>query len=198
MKHGGIVLPKDHYPVLRVIAMVLYFIAIAIDITRFVFQLMSGEFILYDMAVLIFDTLFGMTLLFGLFKRNYSLIDLMLVILKVYDGTFFILNSLMKIDDGHINTLDFTTNMFLVAAGVVSLLTFVFFCFHYYFEENKYWKWIESTVFLTGLLLLFAVILSAINYFDQQVEWFYVVEIIAMCVQTFAIYFVCRYVQDYV
>lgn len=197
MKHGGIVLPKQPSPE-RIIAMVLYLVAITMDIGRFIFQLVSGEFLLYDMAVLIFDTLFGMALLFGLFKRNYSLIDLMLVILKVYDGVFFILNSLTKIDNGHINTLDFTCNMFLVAAGVVSLLTFVFFCFHYYFEENKYWKWIESTVMLTGLLLLVAVILSAINYFNQQVKWFYVVEVIAMCMQTFAIYFVCRYVQDYV
>ena len=196
MKHGGIVLPKDKSPE-RIVAMVLYSIAIAIDITRFVFQIQSGEFLLYDMAVLIFDTLFGIALLFGLFKRNYSLIDLMLVILKVYDGVFFILNSLEKIDHGHINTLDFTSNMFLVAAGVVSLLTFIFFCFHYYFEENKYWKWIESTVLLTALLLFVSVVLSTINYINQQVDWFYVVEIIAMCVQTFAIYFVCRYVQDY-
>ena len=197
MKHGGIVLPKDHSPALRIIAMILYFVAIFIDVGRFVFQVMDGEFLLYDIAVLTFDTLFGIALIFGLFKRNYSLIDLMLVILKVYDGVFFILNSLTKIDNGHINTLDFVSNMFMVAAGVVSLLTFIFFCFHYYFEENKYWRWIESTVMLTGLLLLVSVILATINFINQEVDWFYVVEFVAMCMQTFAIYFVCRYVQDY-
>ncbi|MBO4682863.1 MAG: hypothetical protein J5618_03280, partial [Bacilli bacterium] len=63
MKHGGIVLPKQPSPE-RIIAMVLYLVAIIIDITRFAFELASGEFLLYEIAVLIFDTLFGMALLF--------------------------------------------------------------------------------------------------------------------------------------
>jgi len=197
MQHGGIVLPKDKSP-MRIIAIVLYSIAIVADIGRFIFQMTSGTFALYELAVLIFDTFFGLALLFGLFKRNYSLIDLMLVILKVYDGTFFILNSLMKIDNGHINTLDFTSNMFLVAAGVVSLITFIFFCFHYYYEENKYWKWIESSVMLTAILLFVAAVLTIVSYVNNQVNWFYVAEILAMCMQTFAIYFVCKYVEKYV
>ena len=132
MNHGGIVLPKDKAPRMRIAAIILYMITITVDIVRFVFSIVDGIFSFYDLAALLFDTFFGIVLLFGLFKRNYSLIDLLLVILKVYDGTFFILNSLMRIDNGHANTLDFVSNMFLVGAGVVSLITFIFFCFHYY------------------------------------------------------------------
>ena len=121
----------------------------------------------------------------------------MLVILKVWDGTFFILNSLNKIDSGHINTLENITNDFLLVAGVLSLTTFFFFCLHYYFEENKYWHWIEFTVLLTGIALLGATIVAIINCVGGGIQWFNVLDIVAMCFQTLAIFFVCLYVSDY-
>lgn len=189
-------LPKEFSP-MRLAALVLYIFAVSVDIFRFSFEVASGTFLYYELAVIIFDTVFGFALVFGLFKRNYGLIDLMLVILKVWDGTFFILNSLMKFDNGHINSLERITNDFLLAAGILSLTTFFFFCLHYYYEENKYWRWIELTVFLTGIALLGATIVSIINCSTGGIQWFNVMEIVAMCLQTLAIYFVCRYVENY-
>ena len=115
-------LPKE-FSIMRLSAIFLYIFAVVIDIFRFAFEMASGTFLFYELAVIIFDTIFGLALLFGLFKRNYGLIDLMLVILKVWDGTFFILNSLTKIDTGHINTLERVTNDFLFVAGILSLTT---------------------------------------------------------------------------
>ena len=189
-------LPKE-FSLMRLLALILYIFAVAIDIFRFSFEVASGTFLYYELAVIIFDTVFGFALVFGLFKRNYGLIDLMLVILKVWDGTFFILNSLNKIDDGHINNLERVTNDFLLAAGVLSLTTFFFFCLHYYFEENKYWRWIEFTVLLTGIALLGAAVVAIINCAQGGIQWFNVFEIVAMCFQTLAIFFVCLYVSDY-
>ena len=189
-------LPKEFSP-MRLAALIFYIFAVIVDIFRFSFEVASGTFLYYELAVIIFDTVFGFALVFGLFKRNYGLIDLMLVILKVWDGTFFILNNLMKFDNGHINYLERMTNDFLLAAGILSLTTFFFFCLHYYYEENKYWHWIEFTVFLTGIALLGATIVSIINCTTGDIQWFNVMEIVAMCLQTLAIYFVCRYVQDY-
>ena len=146
-------LPKERAPV-RIVAISIYIFAVVLDLIRLIFQFRETQVVYYELAVLVFDAVFGIALIVGLLKRNLALIDLMLVILKVYDGTFFILNSLMRIDSGHINTLDRISNYFLIAAGVVSLITFFFFCLHYYFEENKYWKWIIFTVLLTALLLL--------------------------------------------
>ena len=189
-------LPKERAPV-RIVAISIYIFAVVLDLIRLIFQFQETQVVYYELAVLVFDAVFGIALIVGLLKRNLALIDLMLVILKVYDGTFFILNSLMRIDSGHINTLDRISNYFLIAAGVVSLITFFFFCLHYYFEENKYWKWIIFTVLLTAILLLVSAIISTINFAQGNVGWFYVVEILAMCLQTMAIHFVCRYVQDY-
>ncbi|MBE6134314.1 MAG: hypothetical protein E7178_06605 [Erysipelotrichaceae bacterium] len=189
-------LPKEFSP-MRLTALILYIFAVAVDIFRFAFEVADGAFLYYELAVIIFDTVFGFALVFGLFKRNYGLIDLMLVILKVWDGTFFILNSLMKFDNGHINSLELITNDFLLAAGILSLTTFFFFCLHYYYEENKYWRWIEFTVFLTGIALLGATIVSIINCSTGGIQWFNVMEIVAMCLQTLAIYFVCHYVENY-
>lgn len=189
-------LPKEFSP-MRLAALIFYIIAVAVDIFRFSFEVASGAFLYYELAVIIFDTVFGFALVFGLFKRNYGLIDLMLVILKVWDGTFFILNSLMKLDNGHINYLERITNDFLLAAGILSLTTFFFFCLHYYYEENKYWHWIEFTVLLTGIALLGATIVAIINCTTGDIQWFNVMEIVAMCLQTLAIYFVCRYVENY-
>ena len=189
-------LPKEFSP-MRLAALIFYIIAVAVDIFRFSFEVASGAFLYYELAVIIFDTVFGFALVFGLFKRNYGLIDLMLVILKVWDGTFFILNSLMKLDNGHINYLERITNDFLLAAGILSLTTFFFFCLHYYYEENKYWHWIEFTVFLTGIALLGATIVAIINCTTGDIQWFNAMEIVAMCLQTLAIYFVCRYVENY-
>ena len=185
------------FSAMRLAAIIFYIFAVTVDIFRFSFEVASGAFLLYELAVIIFDTIFGFALLFGLFKRNYGLIDLMLVILKVWDGTFFILNSFMKFDSGHINYLERITNDFLLAAGILSLTTFFFFCLHYYYEENKYWKWIEFTVFLTGIALLGATIVAIINCTTGDIQWFNVMEIVAMCLQTLAIYFVCRYVENY-
>ena len=190
------VLPKEFSP-MRLAALILYMVAIVVDIFRFSFEMASGTFLYYELAVITFDTIFGLVLVFGLFKRNYGLIDLMLVILKVYDGTFFILNSLNKIDTGHINLLERLSNDFLLTAGIISLITFFFFCLHYYFEENKYWRWIEFTVLLTGVALLGATIVSFINCLNGGVQWYSVLEIVAMCFQTLAIFFVCLYVSDY-
>lgn len=189
-------LPVEFSP-MRLLALIFYILAVAVDIFRFSFEVAGGAFLYYELAVIIFDTVFGFALVFGLFKRNYGLIDLMLVILKVWDGTFFILNSLMKFDSGHINTLERITNDFLLAAGILSLVTFFFFCLHYYYEENKYWHWIEFTVFLTGIAFIGATTVAIINCASGGVQWFYVMEIVAMCMQTIAIYFVCRYVENY-
>ena len=98
-------LPKERAPV-RIVAISIYIFAVVLDLIRLIFQFRETQVVYYELAVLVFDAVFGIALIVGLLKRNLALIDLMLVILKVYDGTFFILNSLMRIDSGHINTLD--------------------------------------------------------------------------------------------
>ena len=167
------------------------------DLARFGYEVKDGAMLYYDIAVFALDLIFGIALLWGLIRRNFALIDLMLVILKVYDGTFFILKSLARIDAGHINLLDQISNYFLLGAGILSLITLLFFCFHYYYEKNRFWNWIMITVILTGFLLLVSSVLSIINHVANGIDWPDIIEASFMCVETFAVYFVCRYVRNY-
>ena len=182
----------------RYIALALYVIALGVDIYEFVNELSGGTTFLYvNLALFIFDIVFGIFLIYGLIRRNLTILNLLLIIFKVYDGTYYVVQSLSSIDAGHINTLDQVSSYLCVAAGVLSFITLFFFSLHYYFEKKRFWFWVENTMFLTGIILLAAVIISICNITINQVRNSLFGEVLFMCIQTFAIYFVCLYVQDY-
>ena len=188
-------LPK-HSPS-RYIAIVLYFIALGVDIFRFVLETSAESFSTFSFVVLAFDVVFGVFFLLGVIKRNFKLLNLMLIIFKVFDGTYYIFFSAMRIDEGSLNTLDRVMTDFCTVAGFLSLATLLLFCLHYYLEEKKYWIGVKISIILTGIILAVACILAIINVVNEDsLGLEYMGEVLFMCMQTFAIYAVCEYVDN--
>ena len=161
-----VLLPKNRPS--RYIAIVLYFIALAVDIIRFVLEINKEGFLFFSFTILVFDVIFGVFLLIGLIKRNFKWLNLMLIIFKVFDGTYYILSSMVSLDSGHYNILDQVITDFCIVAGFLSFFSLLLFCMHYYSEEQRFWKALKISIIITGIVLGIAFIMSLINFLQHD------------------------------
>lgn len=189
---------KHNYAPARYFATGLYMLALGIDIFHFIYETVNYGFTYYGFTILFIDVIFGFFLIYGISRRNLKLLDLMLIIYKVFDGTYFMIVGSRRIDAEHFNMLDSIASYLVALAGIVSFITLLFFCLHTYFKNRKFWTCVKISIIVTGIILAVAVALMVTNVIlEPGLEFYYMTEVLFMCMQTFVIYAVCEYVDNY-
>ena len=163
---------NDRKQIYSLIAVIFFTIGIILEIVELIFQIIDKEINAFNVGSFILHFTFYAFLTFGLFSRKDKITDIGLMVLKVFDGVFYPLLALQRIDKFRWNTAIGSVEIitFLSAAIMVFLVLFFFIC-----EKIKprkiYWHLVIVFLFLSAISILANFISMCIDANMYQKIW---------------------------
>ena len=182
------------------LAIVLIIIALALETVEFIAESISGEFLFQDLFAFIFELVTNGLLIYALIQKNSTLIEIALVVLKVFEGTFYPIKSCERLDslllaqDG--TTFDIIVHILFAISAFSLLFGLIFYCIYKYKDDIKYWDIMKLWVFIASFFMFGVTILYVIDYINGNILWEEMLEPIALTILFFGMFMTYEYVEE--
>ena len=195
----GINLIKNKY-VAHTLAVILICIALAIETVEFVMS--SIDYFSYQtLFAYVFEIITNGLLIYALLRKKPLLVELSLVILKVFEATFYPLEScerldtLLKIDN--LDTFYIVTHVLFAIAAFSLLFGLIFFCIYKLKDNIKYWDIMKIWVLIASVFMAVIAILYAIEIVkNDNMPWEEILEPVALCILFLGMFMTYEYVEE--
>lgn len=191
---------KDKYRA-RKIAIVFISVALLFSSLEFIFGLTFGHFRYENLFAFLFELLANGILILAVVKMNVELVEIALVVLKVFEGTYYPLRSSQRLDallaKQVIDPFDIGIHILFAIAAFSLLFALIFFCIYKYNNKKKQWdimKWciIVSTVMMLASVVMYSVYIATHN----GNEWREIFEPLSMTMLFIGMFATCEYVEE--
>lgn len=199
-KKQGINLIKNKH-MAYLLAITLITIALIIETVEFVFSCFSEIFLFQDLFAYIFEVVTNGLLIYALISKKSVLIEIALIVLKVFEGTFYPIKSCERLDslllaqDG--STLDIVSHILFAISAFSLLFGLIFFCIYKYKDDIKYWDIMKLWVFIASAFMFGITILYIIDFaVNGEMSWEEILEPIALTILFLGMFMTYEYVEE--
>ena len=183
------------------LAILLIVVALILQTIEFVANAAGGKFLFETLFAYIFDFTTNILLAYALLRNKVVLIEIALVVLKVFDGTYYPLKSCQRLDAlmivEEIPTFYLVSHILFAVAAFSLLLALICYCTYKVRDNVRFWSIMKifvlvATVFMAAVAVLYC-IESARN---SEVPWSEVLEPVSCTVLFFAMFVTYEYVEE--
>ena len=195
----GINLIKNE-KVAHLLAVILICIALAVETVEFITS--SIDYFLYQsLFAFLFEIITNGLLIYALLRKKPVLIELALVILKVFEATFYPLESCERLDAllriDQIDTFYIVTHVLFAIAAFSLLFGLIFFCIYKLKDNIKYWDIMKIWVLVASVFMAVITILYAIEIVkNDNMSWEEILEPIALSILFLGMFMTYEYVEE--
>ena len=182
------------------IAFVSLVLALILETLDFVLLVREIGFYFERCFAFIFDVLVIIFVLYGILKRNEKLLEIAVVVLKAFEGTYYPLLACQKID---ILVASVTPHDFYIADYVIfgisafmMFIALIFYCIHKVTGTIRTWNFMKLCILIASFAMIINTILFSIATVRGVVEWNEIVEPICLSFMFFGVYATCEYIEE--
>jgi len=182
------------------LAIVLIIIALAIETVEFISESILGVFLFENLFTYIFELVTNGLLIYALIRRNSILIEIALVVLKVFEGTFYPIKSCERLDslllaqDG--TTFDIIAHILFAISAFSLLFGLICYCIYKYANKIKYWDIMKIWVLIAACFMLGVSVLYVIDFVHENISWEEMLEPIALTILFLGMFMTYEYVEE--
>lgn len=182
-------------------AIVLIGIAILISINEFIFLCIQQGFLYENLFAFVFEFVSNSLLLYSLIRKKTVLIEIALVVLKVFEATYYPLRSCQRLDQ--LSLFDNMPQFYVIshslfAVGAFALLIgLIFYCLFKLRGKRIYWDIMKLWVLLSSVFMLVMSILYIIEvYSNPNMVWEEMLEPVTLCILFLGMFMTYEYVEE--
>ena len=196
----GINLIKNKH-VARMLAIVLISIALIIESVEFFSVAFEDRLLFENLFAYIFEIVSNGLLIYALIRKKPPLIEIALIVLKVFEGTYYPLRSSQRLDAllaSEASTFSIVTHILFAIAAFSLLFGLVFFCIYKLKDESiKFWDIMKVWVLIASVFMFSIVILYLIEMIKyREMSWEELLEPIALTVLFLGMFMTYEYVEE--
>lgn len=199
-KKQGINLIKNKF-IAHLFAIILISIALIIETVEFAFECTSGEFLFQTLFAYIFEVVTNGLLIYALIKKYPPLIEIALIVLKVFEGTYYPIKSCERLDSLLLaqegSVLDIVSHILFAISAFSLLFGLIFFCIYKLNDKIKYWDIMKLWVFIASFFMFGIAVLYIIDFaINGDMEWEELLEPIALAILFLGMFMTYEYVEE--
>lgn len=183
------------------LAISLIIIALLIETAEFIIECVEGNFNFVGLFAYIFEIVTNGLLIFALVKKFNVLIELALVILKVFEATFYPMESCERLDKllitADVSTFYVVTHVLFAVTAFSLLFALVFFLIYKLKDKVKYWDIMKIWVLLASFCMLVTLILYIIEINkNEDMQFEELLEPMALTILFLGMFMTYEYVEE--
>lgn len=181
-----------------IIGIILLSIALILETIEFIASVALEGFLFENLFAYIFDLFVNGFIVMSLSFKNVALIEVGLIVIKTFDGTYYPLRSCQRLDSIILNGVDtfYLVNHILFAASAFSLLiALILFCIYKVNGQMKFWEVMKIVVLICSLLMFTSSVLYIIALIKGNITWEEVLEPIYLTCMFVGVYAACEYIE---
>ena len=183
------------------LAVILLSIALFFVIAEFICNILYKGFYFEDLVGYVFEFLFNGSLIYALIRKKTTLIEITLVLLKVYEGTYYPLRSAQRLDTlnmySNASQFDISTHILFAIAAFSLLIALFLFCIYKARNNNSAWGLMKISILIATVMMVistgFYIYLVSSEGGDRWLELF---EPISLSILFFGMFLTCEYVEE--
>ncbi len=199
-KQKGFNLIKNKH-VARMLAIVLISIALVLVSIEYIAEVAHGNFSYEYTFAFVFEVVTNLVLIGALAKKTPSLIEISLVILKVFEGFYYPLVSAQQLDallkDQNAEVIDYIAHILFAVAAASLFAALILFSFYKVKNNIKYWTAMKICVLVSALMMVITIIFIAVALIAlKSNEWEYILSPIALTILFVGMFATYEYVEE--
>ncbi|MCR4879520.1 MAG: hypothetical protein K5906_01000 [Bacilli bacterium] len=199
-KQRGFNLIKNKHTA-RMLAIVLISIALILVCVEYAVEVAHGAFTYEYTFEFVFEVIANVILIRALFKKNPTLIEISLVVLKVFEGFYYPLASAQQLDallkDPNTETANYVAHILFAVAAASLFAALILFCFYKVKDNIKYWTAMKVCVLVSAFMMFVTTIfgLVFIIMLDYK-EWELLLSPVALTILFVGMFNTYEYVEE--
>ena len=182
----------------RIIGIVFIALALAFEIAEFILEIFEHGFYFENLFVLTFEVLTCSFIIYSLIKKNIKLLEVAIVILKTFEGTYYPLRSAQRLDamlhNPTTTSFEVTNHIFFAISAFFMVFALVVYSVHKLNGRMVFWNIMKMLILVASILMLTSTILYIIEFRHSNV-WFEVFEPVSLTCMFFGVYGTCEYIE---
>ena len=199
MEEKGVNLIKN-MKVARRMAMLLINISLIVQVIEFIFNIIDA-FSFETLFAFVFEVITNGILIYALNRKKPVLIEIALVVIKVFEATYYPLRSCQRLDT--ITAVSEVPMFYIVvhimfAIGAFSLLFgLIFYCVYKVWDSIRFWDIMKIWVVLASIFMFVNTILYIVELSkNPNMNWTEILEPIALTFLFFGMFATYEYVEE--
>ena len=199
MEEKGVNLIKN-MKVARRMAMLLINISLIVQVVEFIFNIIDS-FSFETLFAFVFEVITNGILIYALNRKKPVLIEIALVVIKVFEATYYPLRSCQRLDT--ITAVSEVPTFYIVvhimfAIGAFSLLFgLIFYCVYKVWDSIRFWDIMKVWVVLASIFMFVNTILYIVELSkNPNMNWTEILEPIALTFLFFGMFATYEYVEE--
>lgn len=185
--------------VARAIAIVLISIALVLETVEFAVG--AIHFFQFEKLFLfLFDLIANGFILGALFFKNIPLIEVGLIVIKVFDGTYYPLKSSRQLDIlinvPNPDALDICEHVLFAIAAFSLLIALFFFCLYKFKGIRHAWDIMKHLLLIAALMMMISIVISSIEFSRGAMNWHEVLEPTFLSILFLGMFATCEYTEE--
>lgn len=183
----------------RRLAIVLINISLMIQVVEFIFNIMDA-FSFETLFAFVFEIITNGILIYALNRKKPVLIEIALIVIKIFEATYYPLRSCQRLDT--ITAIAEVPTFYIVvhimfAIGAFSLLFgLIFYCVYKVWDSIRFWDIMKIWIILASIFMLINTILYAVELSkNQDMRWTEILEPIALTILFAGMFVTYEYVE---
>ena len=182
-------------------AIVLITIALLISINEFIFLCIQDGFLYENLFAFVFEFSTNGMLLYSLIRKKSVLIEIALVVLKVFEATYYPLRSCQRLDmlillEGLPQFYVVSHSLFAVGAFAL-LIGLIFYCLFKLWGKRIFWDIMKLWVLLSSVFMFIMSIVYIVEVStNSQMQWEEMLEPITLCILFLGMFMTYEYVEE--
>lgn len=173
--------------------------ALILEAGEFAFGIKEIGFTLEEFFVFFFDTVVIFFVIFSIWKKKMKLLEVSIVVLKTFEGTYYPLIACRRIDfmaKTQMNDAFYLTNYILF--GLASFMMFVAlitFCIDKFTDTFTSWNWMKLFIILASAFMFVSTIFFAVEIIRGTIDWHDIFEPLSLHFMFFGVYATCEFIE---
>lgn len=196
----GINLIKNKH-VARMLAIILILIALILESIEFFSELHAEGLLFENLFAYIFEIVTNGLLIYALITKKPPLIEIALIVLKVFEATYYPLRSSQRLDAllaSEASTFSIVTHILFAIAAFSLLFGLIFFCvYKLRGEKVRHWDLMKVWVLIASIFMFAIVILYIVEMVKyQEMSWEELLEPVALTILFLGMFMTYEYVEE--
>ena len=183
----------------RILAIILIAIALVLEAIEF-FVGASHNFKFESLFLFVFDLIANGLILGALFFKNIPLIETGLIVVKVFDGTYYPLSSSRKLDVlvrlPNKDAINICEHAIFALAAFALLVALFFFCLYKFKGVRHAWDVMKILLLAAALLMMASIVISSIEVSRGASNWHEVLEPTFLTILFLGMFATCEYTEE--
>lgn len=184
----------------RLLGIITISIALLIVTLEFIFTTTFEGFTFENLVTYLFELIVNGVLIYSLIIKKPTLIEISLVVAKVFEGTYYPIRSAQRLDilvRSEVDTLEVVSHIFFAVTAFSLLVALLLFCIYKVLDKKVFWDAMKISILVsTSLMLISTVFYIITTIMYQGLGWEEILEPLSMSIMFFGMFAICEYVEE--